>query len=106
MEEERTVILDLVFRSPGRLSSRGSNGITLDELERFSAPMEVREQAVKELRAMGFEIVGGPTPFGVSISGPSWLVKKVFGAGSPRVPDQLSKWIEAVRIPPEVDFYP
>ncbi len=106
MKEEQTVILDLVFKSPGRLSSHNSGGITPDELERFSAPKEVREQAVRALKAMGFEIVGGPTPFGLSISGPSRLVSKVFGAGSPRVPEQLSKWIEAVRIPPEAKFYP
>ncbi len=105
MSGERTVI-DLVFRSAsGKSLSQQSPGISSEELRHYSASDSTKETAVRLLRQMGFEIVGAPSSFGVTISGPSELVREVFGTAEPKIPEALTPYVESARIPPPVKFF-
>jgi len=99
-------ILDVLFRSDtGKSLLECEQELTVEDLSQYSATEQTREQALRILSELGFEFVSPPTPFGVSIVGPQELVRKVFGDAL-TVPLSLKKWIEAVRIPPPVEFYP
>jgi hypothetical protein len=101
-----TVIVDIIFRSESGRSLRDRPaGVGGKDLSPYEATEETRQRAVRELCGLGFKIVGQATSFGVTISGPSRLVRNVFGEGELRVPSSLLSWIESARIPPPGEFY-
>lgn len=99
------IILDVLFRSAsGRSLLESEKELTVEELSQYSVKEETREQALRALGELGFEIVGPASPFGVSITGSPELVKKMFGEEL-EVPVSLRQWVESVRMPPPVEFY-
>lgn len=98
-------IVDLVFRSASGASlSSIAPGEKLD-LGTYEATPKTRERAQEALRALGFEIVGPATAFGVSISGSRERVESVFGEEPLAVPESLEKWIESAEVPPTGRFF-
>jgi len=105
MSEDR-MILDVVFHAVSGKSLLDSEaGIKVEDLPCYAASETSQEEALEELRRLGFEIVGPATPYGVSIAGPPALVKETFGAEELTVPESLAEWVEAVRVPPPVKFF-
>jgi hypothetical protein len=106
MENEPVVVVDLVFRSAsGRSLSEKEPGLTAKDLADYQATEETQERAVRALRELGFDIVGPPSPYGVTISGPAELVRESFGEAQLHVPDALSPFIESARVPPRGEYY-
>jgi hypothetical protein len=104
--KDESVIVDVVFRSAsGRSLLEDERKMEVRDFALYAATEETRKQALQELRRLGFEIVGPATVFGVSVSGSLQLVREVFGEGELTVPDSLTRWIEAVRIPPRGEYY-
>lgn len=99
-------ILDVIFRSAtGRSILEKKPSETDRDLASYAATKEAQDKAVEALRRLGFELAGPPSQYGVSIVGSPQLVREVFGEEPLRVPEFLTKWIEAVRIPPPVELY-
>lgn len=99
------MILDVIFRSATGESILQKEPSEDRNFTRYAATKETKDEAIKALRGLGFELVGPSSQYGVSISGSPQLVHKVFGDEPLSVPKSLAKWIEAVRIPPPVEFY-
>ncbi|HII79620.1 MAG TPA: hypothetical protein HA261_04295 [Methanosarcina sp.] len=99
------IIVDVIFRSATGESILLKEPSEDRNFTRYAATKETQDEAVKALTGLGFELVGPPSQYGVSISGPSQLVHEVFGDEPFTVPRSLAKWVEAVRIPPPVEFY-
>ena len=101
-----SIVIDLVFCSASGRSILDAQGkINSRDLDAYAATEKTRTNAVDALKQLGFEIVGSPTVFGVSVLGSLELVQQVFGEGELQVPESLSEWIETVRIPPSGEFY-
>lgn len=98
-------IVDVIFRSATGESIFQKELSEDRNFARYAATKETRDEAIKALTGLGFELVGPPSQYGVSISGPSQLVHDVFGNEPFAVPEFLAKWVEAVRMPPPVEFY-
>ena len=104
--EYESVLVDLVFQSAsGRSVSEETSAIEAKNLSSYAATKEMQEQALQELRKLGFRIVGPATAFGVSVSASRHLVRRIFGEGELEVPDSLARWISAARIPPPGEYY-
>ena len=101
-----SVIVDVVFRSAsGRSLLENGGKMGVRDFALYAATEETRKQALQELWRLGFEVVGPATALGVSVSGSLQLVREVFGEGELTVPDSLTRWIEAARIPPRGEYY-
>jgi hypothetical protein len=100
------ILLDITFRSvSGQSIHRDVPAGKQPDPAAYSATKETREEAVKSLKKIGFEIIGPPSPFGVSIMGTDQLVQSVFGDDPFVIPDNLAKWIDTVRRPPKGEFF-
>jgi len=100
------IVLDVIFRSAsGKSILNKKPSEKGNELSQYSATRATQEKVVKSLKKLGFKLVGPVSPYGISIIGSPNIVKSVFGDEPFRIPESLSTVIEAVRIPPEVEFY-
>lgn len=99
------MVVDIIFRSATGESILQKEPSEDRDFTRYAATKETQDEAIKALRGLGFELVGPPSQYGVSISGSPELVHKIFGDEPLSVPKSLTKWVEAVRIPPRVEFY-
>jgi len=103
--EDKIVQVEVVWFSNSNQSILDKRpGDNQDIEKRFAATPELREQALKALRELGFEIIV-ETSFGASIAGSAQLVRRVFGEDDLEVPASLKSWVQAVRVPPRGELY-
>jgi len=100
------VLLEVLFRSAsGDSILEHETTSSSRDFSRYEASKETQKEAVKALEKLGFKIIGPASPYGVSISGSEKLVEDVFGKEPFKIPRELERWIEQVRIPPPGKFF-
>lgn len=100
------IVLDVIFRSAsGKSILDKKPSEKANELSQYSTTKETQEEAVRLLVGMGFKLVGPASQFGTSIIGSHKLVKDIFGDEPFCIPESMSMVIEAVGLPPEVEYY-
>lgn len=106
MMREQKVVVDLAFRGPrGTSINDAPPGLQAEDLAAYSAPLELREEAVQLLQSLGFALVGPATPYGVSVIGEAARVVAVFGSDPLTVPAQLAPYFASARIAPPGEFF-
>ncbi len=103
--ESDEIVVNLLYRAPtlNSLTERAP-GIRPSELNQYDASPETQSKALRILGRLGFRIIVSNSR-GISISGTGALVKKTFGHGDLKIPDELATYIEAASVQSPGEFY-